>query len=155
RARARARRARQPAAAQARPADPAPPTPARDASRFAERRDALRLAAQRVVWSEYEPADYENEAGYYFDLIEQRLARRARDSRFGLVAQDDDWAVEPLDDRVVRLCRDLGLPEAAARAWRDLPDPPPEAFERPDDADDEDEDDEDGDDDAPPPDNSA
>jgi hypothetical protein len=30
----------------------------------------------------------------------------------------------PLDDHVVALCRGLALPEAAARAWRELPDPP-------------------------------
>ncbi|MBU1376025.1 MAG: hypothetical protein KJ775_08770, partial [Alphaproteobacteria bacterium] len=119
------------------PPRPLPPTPARDAERIAERRDALRVPAQRVVWSEYEHADYD-EAGYYFDLIEQRLDIRARDNTFGLMAEDDAWVVEPLDAHVVRLCRDLGLDEAAALVWRELPDPPPEALEPPDDEDDED-----------------
>lgn len=114
-----------------------PPTPIRDAARIAERRDALRPALQRVVWSEHEPADWEDpdesEAGYYFDLIEQRLDIRSRDNTFGLVAQDDAWVEEPLDEHVVRLCRDLDLCEAAGQAWRDLPDPPPEAIEPSDD----------------------
>lgn len=122
------------------PPRPPPPTPARDHQRIAERRDALRPALQRVVWSEHEPADWEDadedEAGYFFDLIEQRMAIRARDNSFGLVARDDDWAVEPLDEHVVRLCRGLGLPELAALQWRDLPDAPPDALLPPDDEDD-------------------
>jgi hypothetical protein len=111
---------------------PPPPKPARDAHRIAERREVLRAAVQRVLWDEYEQAEDEDEAGYFFDLLEQRLAIRARDDAFGLVVHDGAWAAEPLDEHVVRLCLDLGLPEAAARAWRDLPDPPPEALPPPD-----------------------
>ena len=46
--------------------------------------------------------------------LKTRMAREAeRDNAFGL---------EPLDAHIVRLCRDLGLSEVAARDWRDLPD---------------------------------
>jgi hypothetical protein len=129
------------------PPAPPPPKPARDAHRIAERREALRAPVQRVVWSEYEHSEDEDEAGYYFDLLEQRLAYGVRDNSFGLVACDGDWVVEPLDDHIVRLCDSLDLPEVAARAWRELPDPPPEALLPPDDDDDADDD--------PPDDSSA
>jgi hypothetical protein len=119
---------------------PSPPKPRRDAQRIAERRDALRTPVQRVVWTEYEHAEHEDEAGYYFDLLEQRLSIRARDDAFGLVVQDGAWTEESLDAHVVRFCRDLGLSEIAALQWRDLPDPPPEALLPPDDEDDEDDD---------------
>lgn len=55
--------------------------------------------------------------------------------------QDGAWTEEPLDDHVVRLCRDMSLPEVPALSWRDLPDPPPEALAPPDDEDDADDDD--------------
>jgi hypothetical protein len=114
---------------------PPPPTPARDAARIAARKDALRPAAQRVVWAEYEDAEDEDLCGYYLDLVEERLQLRGRDNAFGLVARDQAWDIEPLDDHVVRFCADMGLPAAAARLWRDLPDPPPEALLPPDDDD--------------------
>lgn len=114
---------------------PPPPKPKRDAQRIAERRDALRASVQRVVWAEYEHAEDEDEAGYYFDLLEQRLGIRARDDAFGMVVRNGAWVEEPLDEHVVRLCRDLGLSELAALVWRDLPDPPPEALLPPDDED--------------------
>ena len=121
------------------PPEPAPPPkPARDPARIAERKAALRDPVQRVVWAEYEDAEDEDLAGYFFDLIEERLSHHARDNTVGLIGVDGVWDVEPLDDHIVRFCRALGLPEAAARAWRDLQAPPPEALLPPDD-DDEDE----------------
>ena len=110
---------------------PAPPPP-RDAARIAERKAALRRPAQRVVWAEYEDAEAEH-ADYHFDLIDQRLERLAQDDAFGLIARDETWDIEPLDDHVVRFCRHIGLPEATALDWRDLPDPPPEALSSEDD----------------------
>ncbi|HEX7886713.1 MAG TPA: hypothetical protein VF474_12115 [Phenylobacterium sp.] len=100
------------------PAPPPPPTPARDAARIAQRKDALRTPVQRVVWSEYEDHEDENLVGDYFDLFEERLEQHGRDNAFGLIARGDAWEVEPLDDHVARACRDLGLPEAAARRPR-------------------------------------
>jgi hypothetical protein len=125
---------------------PPPRKPARDERRIAERQEALRAPVQRVVWAEYEHAEHEDEAGYYFDLLEERLAHGAGDDAFGLVLQDNAWAVEPLDEHIVSLCRSLGLPEIAARAWRELPDPPPEVLLPPDD---------DADEDDPPDESSA
>jgi len=107
------------------PPKPLPPTPAREHARIAERRDAVRDAAQRVVWSEYEyePADSEDEDHlvYLFDLLDEHLHTEVRNNTFGLKPDDDAWVVEPLDDHIVRVCHRLGLPEAAARAWRTLP----------------------------------
>lgn len=125
--------------AQTRPTPP-PPKPARDEHRIAERQDDLRASVQRLIWSEYERAETEDEdeAGYFFDLLEQRLESAVRHDTFGLVTRDGDWVEEPLDDHVVRVCRDLGLDRIAGRPWRDLPDPPPEALLPPDDADDDD-----------------
>jgi hypothetical protein len=113
------------------PAPPPPPRPARDAVRIAERKAALRDAAQRVVWAEYEDAEDEDVAGYHFDLIEERLELLGRDNAFGLRARGPVWDLEPLEEHIVRFCADMGLPPAAARAWRDLPDPPPEALAPP------------------------
>jgi hypothetical protein len=115
------------------PAPPPPPAPARDAARIAERKAALRPAAQRVVWAEYEDAEDEDLCGYHFDLIEERLELHGRDNAFGLTARGEVWDIEPLEDHIVRFCIDMGLPEAAARTWRDLPDPPPEALAPPED----------------------
>jgi len=122
---------------------PPPPKPKRDPHRIAERQEALRAPVQRVVWAEYERPDDEDEdeAGYFFDLLEQRLQVRARDDAFGMVVQDGAWVEEPLDEHVVRFSRDLGLSELAALRWRDLPDPPPEALLPPDDEDQDDGDD--------------
>lgn len=108
------------------PPRPLPPTPPRESARIAERRDAVRTAAQRVIWSEYEHEETEDEehddVGYLFDLLEERLRTQVRDNTFGLRAEADAWVVEPLDEHVVRLCTSLGLPELAARRWRELPD---------------------------------
>ena len=108
--------------------DNPPPPPPRDEARVRRRVDALRAPVQRVIWAEHEhPEDEhpEEEAlcGYYFDLLEERLQLRARDDAFGL---------EPLEDHIQGLCRDLGLAGDLAAAWRDLPDPPPEALLPPD-----------------------
>ncbi len=108
------------------PPKPLPPTPAREHARIVERRDAVRRAAQRVIWSEYEYEETEDEerddVGYLLDLLDERLRTQVRDNTFGLKADDDAWVVEPLDEHVVRLCASLGLPELAARRWRELPD---------------------------------
>jgi hypothetical protein len=115
------------------PPEPRPPTPMREPARIAERKAALRAAAQRVVWAEYEDSEDEDEPGYHFDTLEERLELLGRDNAFGLIARGQAWDVEPLDEHIARFCGDMGLPEVAARAWRDLPDPPPEALADPDD----------------------
>ena len=106
---------------------PPPPIP-RDEARIEARVEAIRGPVRRVIWAEHEPADPselggENDlSGDFFDLLEQRLDHYARDNRFGL---------EPLDVHVVSLCRAMALDTALARCWRDLPDPPDEAFSDP------------------------
>jgi hypothetical protein len=96
-------------------------TPAvpREEARIRDRVEAVRDAVQRVIWAEHEPAEAEAPDGdepcdRLFDLLEERLGLLSRDNRFGL---------EPLDDHVRAVCRTLGLDEALARRWRDLPHP--------------------------------
>jgi hypothetical protein len=108
-----------------------PPAPiVRDEARIEARVEEIREPVQRVIWAEHEPADpSEVEAdddycGYLFGLLEERLELYARDDRFGL---------EPLDVHVVSLCRAMGLDTRLARRWRELPDPPDEAFSAPQD----------------------
>jgi hypothetical protein len=102
---------------------PAPPPVPRDEARIEARVEEIRGPVQRVIWAEHEPADPSEEeddlSGYFFDLLEERLDVCARDNRFGL---------EPLDVHVVSLCRAMGLDTTLARRWRELPDPPDEAF---------------------------
>jgi hypothetical protein len=107
-----------------------PPHVPRDEARIRARIEALRGPVQRVIWAEHEPADPseldgdDDLSGDFFALLEERLDLAARDDRFGL---------EPLDDHVVSCCRALGLDEILARRWRELPDPPEEAFAEPQD----------------------
>ena len=95
------------------PPPPAPPPP-RDTARIRQRIDDLRQPVRRVIWAEHQDSDDDDIVEYFSDLLETRMQLRARDSAFGL---------EPLDAHIVRLCRDLGLSEVAARDWRNLPDP--------------------------------
>jgi hypothetical protein len=102
-----------------------PPRPPRDPVRIAERKEALLAPVRRVIWAEHEPPEPpewegEDTVGYYFDLLDQHLAARVR--------ADDGFGLTPLDEHVVRTCAELGLSVSLARTWRDLPDPPPEAF---------------------------
>lgn len=116
---------------------PAPaPGPVRDERRIAARREAVHNAVVRVAWSEHEGCDADediDDRDMFLDVIRDVLIKDARHDTFGLIAQDGDWVVEPLDDHVARVCERLQLPEAVARAWRDLPEPPPEALRPPDD----------------------
>jgi hypothetical protein len=107
-----------------------PPAPIpRDEARIEARIEEIRGPVRRVIWAEHEPADPSELGGEndlsadFFDLLEERLDHYARDNRFGL---------EPLDVHVVSLCRTLGLDPTLARRWRELPDPPDEAFGEPD-----------------------
>jgi hypothetical protein len=107
-----------------------PPAPIlRDEARIEARIEEIRGPVRRVIWAEHEPAEgdppEDDMAGYFFDLLERRLDHYARDNRFGL---------EPLDVHVVSLCRAMALDTTLARRWRDLPDPPDEAFSDLDDA---------------------
>ena len=103
---------------------PLPPPVPRDEARSEARVAEIRRPLQRVIWAEHEPAEGadpdDDVAGHYFDLLEERLELYSRDNRFGL---------EPLDDHVVSLCRAMALDVRLARRWRELPDPPPEAFD--------------------------
>jgi len=106
----------------------APPVP-RQEFRIKARVDELREAVQRVIWAEHEPTEADapeadDACDRLFDLLDARLSLLARDNRFGL---------EPLDEQVRAVCRALGLDEALARRWRELPnledtflDPPPD-----------------------------
>jgi hypothetical protein len=101
------------------------PAAPRDEARIGERVEAVRGAVQRVIWAEHEPAEAEAPEGEepcdrLFDLLEDRLSLLSRDNRFGL---------EPLDDHVQAVCRALGLDEALARRWRDLPHPEAAIFD--------------------------
>jgi hypothetical protein len=110
---------------------PAPLKPMRDDARIAARKAGLRAAARRLLWTEYERCDHAEPCD--FDLIDERLELQGRDDAFGLEVTGQGWGqgwdVEPLDAHLVRFCAGLGLAEAAVRAWRDLPDPPPEILE--------------------------
>ena len=107
---------------------------ARDAQRIRARVDALRTPLRRVIWSEHawtEPPEAEEDdlAGYWFDQLEYRLDRLMRDNAFGLTRLDEHTFGEtPLDEHVADIARELGLDEVRVPSWRDLPDPPPEAF---------------------------
>jgi hypothetical protein len=109
--------------------EPPPPIP-RDEARIEARVEEIRGPVQRVIWAEHEAADPcelskdGDLCGYYLDLLEERLDLYARDNRFGL---------ESLDVHVVSICRAMALDTALARRWRELPDPPDEAFLDPDD----------------------
>jgi hypothetical protein len=105
-------------------APPEPPPIPRDPQRIFARLHELRPAAQRVIWAEHEPEeapDWEGDdtAGYYFDILEQRL---------DLLKEDNSLGTRTLDEDVIALCDDLGLDGTISPRWRDLPDPPPEAF---------------------------
>ena len=102
--------------------EPEPPTPARDAARIAERKAELKGPVRRVIWSEYEDCEHEDTLRDLFAELDELLTDP--ENTFGLVARDGAWQVQPLDDHLVEVCRELELPEAAARLWRDLPDPP-------------------------------
>jgi len=106
----------------------APPVP-RQEFRIKARTDEVREAVQRVIWAEHEPAEGaeapegDEACDRLFDLLEERLGLLARDNRFGL---------EPLDDHVRAVCRLLGLDGALARRWRDLPNPEDTFLDPPD-----------------------
>jgi len=111
------------------------PSVPREEFRIKARTEAVREAVQRVIWAEHEPAEVDDAAGApdggeacdrMFDLLEERLSLLVRDNRFGL---------EPLDDHVRAVCRLLGLDEALARRWRDLPHPDEAILDAGDDAD--------------------
>jgi hypothetical protein len=89
------------------------------AFRIRARVDAVREAVQLVIWAEHEPAEAEAQeteeaCDRQFDRLDERLSLLSRDNRFGL---------ELLDDPVRAVCRTLGLDDALARRWRDLPHP--------------------------------
>ncbi len=119
----KARLAREIAQAASLPPPPPPPVP-RDEARSEARIAEIRGPMHRVIWAEHEPAEGadpdDDVSGHYFDLLEERLDVYSRDNRFGL---------EPLDVHVVSLCRAMALDPTLARRWRELPDPPDEAFD--------------------------
>jgi hypothetical protein len=83
------------------------------------RAEELLGAVERVIWTERERAEApETEAD---DLLEQRFARL--DARLDQLVRNPRFARETLDDQVIALCRDIGLDEALARRWRELPEP--------------------------------
>lgn len=83
----------------------------------------VRRAASRVVWAEREALEApEQEREDLFDDLMFALNERL-DARVGTAAFEGT----PVDDAVVEICRDLGLPDAAARGWGDLPIPPSHA----------------------------
>ena len=117
------------AAAEAPTPAPAPPPPRphvpRDCARINTRLGQVRGALHRVIWAEHEPAEpleweEDDVAGYHFERLDHHLDRLAEDNACGLD--------QPLDEHILQVCRALRLCEAFAAKWRDLPDPPPEAY---------------------------
>jgi hypothetical protein len=98
--------------------------PVRDARRIAARKAELLGPLRRIAWSEYEDHDCDEEIEAFFADLEDTLDGDAQQNAFGLVYEDDAWTEEPLEAHLAGLCWRLGLPEAAAALWRDLPDPP-------------------------------
>ena len=89
---------------------PKPPRSGPGAHATVKRMRELRLGVVRVIWDEQERED----------------ALDLEDALDGLIARDsfeDDFAAEPLDDHVARICLELGLSPQGAEHWRDLPDP--------------------------------
>lgn len=78
---------------------------------ISRRASAVRTAVTRVIWHEAEDDD---SATWLEDALNEDL---------GGACLRDDFCAETLDDHIVRLCQALGLPETAARRWRDLPEP--------------------------------
>jgi hypothetical protein len=101
-----------------------PPTPVRDARRIAARKAELLGPLRGIAWSEYEDHDCDEEVEALFEELEITLGRAAEENAFGLVYEDGAWTEEPLEAQLEGFCVELGLPEAAAAVWRDLPDPP-------------------------------
>jgi hypothetical protein len=101
-----------------------PPKPVRDARRIAERKAELLGPLRRIAWTEYEDHDCDEEVEAFFADLEETLAGEAQENDFGLVYEDGAWTEEPLEAQLAGFCVELGLPEAAAAVWRDLPDPP-------------------------------
>ncbi len=101
-----------------------PPTPVRDARRIAARKAELLGPLRRIAWSEYEDHDCDEEVEALFEELEITLGRAAELNAFGLVYEDGAWTEEPLEAQLEGFCAELGLPQAAAAVWRDLPDPP-------------------------------
>jgi hypothetical protein len=86
----------------------------------ARRLREVRQAVTRVIWNEIESPD---EATDLEEALEDALT---------LDMLRDRFCDEQLDDHVARLCLDLDLSTEAAERWRDLPDPPEEEGEPPD-----------------------
>ena len=105
-------------------ADDLPPKPVRDARRIAARKAELLGPLRRIAWSEYEDHDCDEEVEALFEELEITLGRAAQLNDFGLVYEDGAWTEEPLDAQLEGFCAELGLPEAAAAVWRDLPEVP-------------------------------
>ena len=101
-----------------------PPKPVRDARRIAARKAELLGPLRRIAWSEYEDHDCDEEVEALFEELEITLGRAAQLNAFGLVYEDGAWTEEPLETQLEGFCAELGLPEAAAAVWRDLPEVP-------------------------------
>jgi hypothetical protein len=100
---------------------PAPPKPL-DPEAVQARVDAVRSAARRVIWSEYEPLEDDGDDGLcaeFSERLDRRLAALRRQPEFGQ---------EPLNDHILEVCRAVGLDAALAISWRSLPEPPDDAF---------------------------
>ncbi|WP_296595840.1 hypothetical protein [Phenylobacterium sp.] len=104
----------------------------RNTAAIARRKTDVRVAVTRVAWAEREAYEGpEDEREEFFDDLMDGLA-----VYLSARAAQETFEQSPLDEEVVALCADLGLPEARARGWRDLPDPPAEASDEPFDGDD-------------------
>ena len=81
----------------------------------------LRQAVLRVIWDEAEDDDGTKACN------EEAMEELVTNECLG-----DSFCAEPLDDHIARVCRMLCLSSEAAERWRDLPDPPKESSEPPD-----------------------
>ncbi|MBU1377873.1 MAG: hypothetical protein KKE02_04310 [Alphaproteobacteria bacterium] len=92
-----------------------PPEPAE--TRAARHVAEVRRAVSRVAWAEREALEGpEEEREDFFDDLMFAFCERLE-----ACVGTETFERLPVDDAVVRICLDLDLPEAAARAWRDLP----------------------------------
>ncbi len=106
------------------------PRPKPGGAAVARRIGELRGALLRLAWDEAERTE-EERAEAPDDGSDAETFRWYREDIEGIVTEacfKDDFCDAPLDDHVARLALDLGFaPDAIAR-WRDLPDPPAEAY---------------------------
>ena len=99
------------------------PPPPRDMAKVRRRMDDLRGPMMRIMWADYEPEEAADALETEGGVTAQDLSRLEHWMKLR-AAQDPDFGEAPLDDDILSLTHDLGIPVEAGLNWRDLPDPP-------------------------------